>query len=127
MLPEHLKYSEEHEWARVEGGTVVVGITDFAQDQLTDIVFVELPEMGRQVNAGDPIAVVESVKSVSDIYTPVSGEVSEVNSALEDKPELVNDDPYGEGWLFKLKAENPDLSALLDAPAYQKFIDAQDQ
>ena len=125
MPPADLKYSREHEWLRLDGGTATVGITDYAQDQLTDIVYVELPEVGRSVKAGESVAVVESVKSVSDIYSPVDGEVSEVNSALEDHPESVNDDAFGEGWLFKLKVSAPDLSGLLDADGYQKFVDEE--
>ncbi len=125
MPPADLKYSREHEWLRLDGGTATVGITDYAQDQLTDIVYVELPEVGRSVKAGESVAVVESVKSVSDIYSPVDGEVSEVNSALEDHPERVNDDAFGEGWLFKLKVSHPDLSGLLDADGYQKFVDEE--
>jgi glycine cleavage system H protein len=125
MRPGNLKYSKEHEWVRIEGGTATIGITDFAQEQLTDIVFVELPEPGRKVGAGDAVAVVESVKSVSDVYSPIAGEVSEVNKSLESAPEKVNEDPFGAGWLFKLRVSNPDLSGLMDATAYEKYVAEQ--
>ncbi len=123
--PTDRKYSREHEWVLVNGDTATVGITDYAQDQLTDIVFVELPEMGRQVKAGDATAVLESVKSVADVYAPCDGEVSQVNTNLEEHPEQVNDDAFGEGWIFKLKVSGPDLSPLMDAEAYQAFVDAE--
>ena len=125
MRPSSLKYSKEHEWVRVEGDTATIGITDFAQEQLTDIVFVELPEVGRKVDAGEAVAVVESVKSVSDVYSPVAGEVSAVNKELEAHPEKVNEDPFGSGWILRLRVAKPDLSALMDAAAYQKFVDEQ--
>ena len=125
QFPENLKYSKEHEWVRVEGDTATIGITDFAQEQLTDIVFVELPEVGRKVDAGEAVAVVESVKSVSDIYSPVAGEVSAVNKELEAHPEKVNEDPFGAGWILRLRVAKADLSALMDAAAYQKFVDEQ--
>jgi len=124
-IPADLKYSKEHEWVRMEGGTATVGITDFAQDQLTDIVFVELPEVGRVVKAGDPTAVLESVKSVSDVYAPVAGEVTAVNKALESHPEYVNDSPYDKGWIFKLKTSDPTPADLMDHAAYQAFLDSQ--
>lgn len=118
-IPETLKYSESHEWVRIEGETATVGITDHAQHELTDIVFVELPELGRQLAAGDSCAVVESVKSASDINTPLAGEVTEVNTALADSPEQVNDSPYEDGWIFKLKLTGePDASAMLNAAQY---------
>lgn len=123
--PTDRKYSKEHEWVKLEGDVATVGITDYAQEQLTDIVFVELPELGRQVKAGDGAAVLESVKSVADVYAPCEGEVAEVNSILEDHPEKVNDDAFGAGWIFKLKVSGPDLSALLEADAYQAFVDAE--
>jgi glycine cleavage system H protein len=118
--PTELKYAKSHEWARDEGdGTVTVGITEHAQEQLGDLVFVELPEVGRQVRAGGECAVVESVKAASDVYSPVSGEVVEANSALADAPELVNSGPYGEGWMFKVRMSDPaELGALLDAAGY---------
>ena len=122
-IPETLKYSKSHEWARIEGDTVTVGITDHAQYELTDIVFVELPETGRELAAGDACAVVESVKSASDIITPLAGEVTEVNTALADAPEQVNDSPYEDGWFFKLKLPGePDTRAMLDAAQYAAEI-----
>jgi glycine cleavage system H protein len=124
-FPAELKYANSHEWARLESdGIVVVGITDHAQDALGDIVFIELPESGADVDAGAEIAVVESVKAASDIYSPVSGEVVEVNSALEDEPELVNSSPYEDGWLFTVRV-NPsdDFSNLLDAESYQALVE----
>ena len=122
-IPETLKYSKSHEWARIEGDIATVGITDHAQHELTDIVFVELPETGRELAAGDSCAVVESVKSASDIITPLAGEVTEVNTALADAPERVNDSPYEDGWFFKLKiAGEPDTRAMLDAAQYAAEI-----
>jgi len=121
-IPSDLKYTEQHEWVRVEGDVITVGITDFAQEQLTDIVFVELPEVGRQVSKGDGVAVLESVKSVADVYAPCDGEVVETNGALEDNPEKVNEDAFGGGWIFKLRVSSPDLSALLDASAYEATL-----
>ena len=119
-------YTEEHEWIRVEGDSATVGITDFAQGQLGDIVFVELPDAGRQVTKGGDAAVVESVKAASDVYAPVSGEVTEANQALVDDPSLVNSDPEGEGWFFRLRLANPaELEGLMDADAYKAFCEAQ--
>jgi glycine cleavage system H protein len=119
--PEELRYTEEHEW--VTGGpgeSVRVGITEYAQDQLGDVVFVELPEVGRQLSAGDVFGEVESTKSVSELFAPVDGEVVAVNSAVVDSPELINSDPYGEGWLIEIKIEDAArLAALLDSDAYQ--------
>src|SRR6185369_18054138 len=106
-VPADLKYAKSHEWVRVNGDVATVGITDHAQHELTDIVFVELPDVGRKLKAGDACAVVESVKTASDIYAPVSGEVLRVNQALVDNPALVNTDPYGEGWFFKIQLSNP--------------------
>ncbi|HEX6375959.1 MAG TPA: glycine cleavage system protein GcvH [Allosphingosinicella sp.] len=118
-------YTEEHEWIRVEGDQATVGITDFAQGQLGDIVFVELPEAGRQVTKGGEAAVVESVKAASDVYAPVDGEVTEANPALGDDPSLANSDPEGEGWFFRLRlADRSQLEGLMDAEAYQAFVDA---
>ncbi|MFZ2417257.1 MAG: glycine cleavage system protein GcvH [Smithellaceae bacterium] len=113
-------YSKDHEWVKDQGdGTAVIGITDYAQEMLTDIVFVELPPIGKKVAQGEPVAVVESVKSVSDVYSPVSGEVMDVNKTLEETPELVNQDAFGEGWIAKLKITNADeLKYLLNATAY---------
>ena len=125
QLPEALKYSVSHEWSRLEGDTLTVGITDFAQDQLGDVVFVELPSVGQTVTAGTAVAVVESVKTASDIYAPVSGEVVEVNSALEDAPETINSAPFEGGWMFKLRVSDPgELEKLLDADAYQEIAEA---
>jgi glycine cleavage system H protein len=119
-------YTKEHEWIRVEGDAATVGITDFAQGQLGDIVFVEVPEAGRQVTKGGEAAVVESVKAASDVYAPVSGEVTEGNPALADEPALVNSDPEGEGWFFRLRLSDPsELDGLMDADAYKSFCDSQ--
>ena len=119
-LPTELKYAKTHEWARDEGdGTITVGITDHAQDQLGDLVFVDLPEEGDSVDAGQDCAVVESVKAASDIYSPASGEIIAVNSALADSPEMVNEGAFGDGWLFKVKMSDPsELDNLLDADGY---------
>ncbi|WP_034270169.1 glycine cleavage system protein GcvH [Actinospica robiniae] len=117
--PEDLKYTSEHEWVRGTGPAVEVGITDFAQDSLGDIVFVTLPKQGESVTAGEPCGELESTKSVSDIYAPLTGTVTEVNAALEANPELVNSDPYGEGWLFKVElADGVSVDDLLDAAGY---------
>ena len=119
-------YTKEHEWVRVEGDTGTVGITDFAQGQLGDIVFVEVPEAGRQVEKGGEAAVVESVKAASDVYAPVGGEVVEGNAALSDEPSLVNTDPEGEGWFFRLRLADPSqVEGLMDAQAYQAFCAEQ--
>ena len=124
-IPEQLKYAKTHEWVRVEGDTAWVGITDHAQAELTELVFVELPEAGRTVSAGQPCAVVESVKTASDIYAPLSGEVIEVNQALTDDPGKVNADAFGEGWFFKLRMSAPsELDDLMDAASYQSQIGA---
>jgi glycine cleavage system H protein len=121
-IPAELKYTAEHEWIRSNGdGTVTIGVTDHAQDQLGDLVYVETPEVGQAVAAGDDCAVVESVKAASDVYSPVDGEVVEVNEALVDSPELVNQEPYGEGWLFRVKTDD-DLESFLDAEAYADII-----
>jgi glycine cleavage system H protein len=125
LVPEDLKYAETHEWVRIDQTIGTVGITDHAQAELTDIVFVELPKVGAKVTAKQQAAVVESVKAASDIYSPVSGEVTEVNSQLESSPGLVNTSPYEEGWLFKVKLEaGSDLSELKDATAYNAQIGA---
>ncbi|MEC7200778.1 MAG: glycine cleavage system protein GcvH [Verrucomicrobiota bacterium] len=124
-IPEQLKYAKTHEWVRVEGDTAWVGITDHAQAELTELVFVELPEAGRTVSAGQPCAVVESVKTASDIYAPLSGEVIEVNQALTDDPGKVNADAFGEGWFFKVRMSAPsELDGLMDAASYQSQIGA---
>lgn len=124
-LPAELKYAATHEWVRDEGeGIVSIGITDHAQDALGDVVFVELPEMGATLSVGDEAGVVESVKAASDIYAPVSGEVVEVNTVLEDEPETVNNSPYGDGWFYKLRISDPsELEDLLDAEGYQESVD----
>ena len=122
-IPSDLKYAKSHEWARISGDTATVGITDHAQHELTDIVFVELPSVGRQVKAGEACAVVESVKTASDIYSPVSGQIIEVNPTVADNPALVNTEPHAGGWFYKIKLSNPaELSALLSPADYQKQI-----
>jgi glycine cleavage system H protein len=122
-VPDDLLYAETHEWIRREGDNVRVGITDHAQSELTDVVYVELPKMDRQANSKEAIAVVESVKAASDIYSPVKGTVVEVNKALESEPGLINREPYGEGWIFVLKIDNADdLKQLKDAAAYRKQV-----
>lgn len=121
-IPAELKYSSDHEWLRVEGKTAVLGITDFAQAQLGDVVFVELPQVGRTLACGEAIAVIESVKAVSDVYAPVAGKVIKVNEPLEESPELVNQSPYGEGWIAVIElADESELANLLDAVAYEKL------
>ena len=123
-IPQDLRYSKEHEWVRVDGTTARVGITDFAQDSLGDVVFVQLPDVGLEVVAGASAAEIESTKSVSDVYVPVSGEVSAVNSALDDTPELVNSDPYGDGWILELTLVEPsELDTLMDADAYRALVE----
>jgi glycine cleavage system H protein len=125
VTPEELKYTEEHEWlAAKPASTVRVGITDYAQQQLGDVVFVELPEVGSTVSAGDAFGEVESTKSVSEIFAPIDGEVSAVNTALDEQPELINSDPYGEGWIIELTVADADaVSGLLDASAYQELTE----
>ena len=123
-IPTELKYLKTHEWLRLEGDVATVGITDFAQDQLGDVVFVELPTVGKTIKAGDASAVVESVKTASDIYSPVSGEVIEVNSSLADEPEKINSGPYGDGFLFKVRVTGTS-SDLLDAAAYQAVAESE--
>ena|ERR1041385_5471963 len=122
-VPADLKYAKSHEWVRVSGGVATIGITDHAQHELTDVVFVELPALGRKVKAGEACAVVESVKTASDIYSPVSGEITEVNPTVADNPALVNTEPYGGGWFFKIKLASPaELDALLGAEQYEAQI-----
>lgn len=122
-IPDDLRYNASHEWVRLEGDVVTVGITDHAQEELTDVVFVELPPVGKEVDAEDPIAVVESVKAASDIYAPISGEVVEANDEVEGDPALVNTDPYGSGWIFKLKVKDPaQVEAMLDAEGYRALF-----
>ena len=122
-VPPDLKYAKSHEWVRVEGDLATIGITDHAQHELTDVVFVELPALGRNIKAGEACAVVESVKTASDIYSPVSGEVVKANQAVVDQPALVNSDPYGTGWFFQVKLSQPkELSGLLSAADYSAQI-----
>lgn len=124
QIPDDLRYSRDHEWVRLEGGKARVGITDFAQDALGDVVFVDLPEVGRTVTAGESVSEVESTKSVSDIYSPVGGSISEVNNDLSDAPERLNEDPYGEGWIFVVAVDDPgQLDGLLDAAAYRSLVE----
>jgi glycine cleavage system H protein len=122
--PEDLRYSEEHEWARADGARITVGITDYAQDALGDVVYVDLTATGTKVEAGQPFGEVESTKSVSDLYAPVSGTIVERNETLEASPELVNSDPYGDGWMVVIEADNPSaVDDLLDASAYANFVE----
>ena len=124
--PTQLQYANSHEWLRVEGEKAVVGISDYAQGELGDIVYVELPELDTEVEAGGEIAIVESVKAASDIYSPVAGTVVEINPALEDSPETVNEDPYGDGWFFKLKiSDGTSTEHLLTADAYQQMCESE--
>ena len=119
-----MRFSKDHEWVKVEGGSATVGITTYAQEQLGDVVFVELPAIGKKVKAGEEAAVVESVKAASEVYAPVSGEVTEANAALADTPALVNEDAEGKGWFFKLKlADVNELDQLMDAAAYKSYIE----
>ena len=123
QVPETLRYTKDHEWAKLEGKRARIGITDYAQTELTDVVYVELPPVGKVVKQGEPLGTVESVKAVSEIFAPVSGKVVEVNKALEEKPEIVNKDPYGEGWMVVLEAsESTRADSLMDAAAYRKHI-----
>jgi glycine cleavage system H protein len=122
-FPQDLRYSKEHEWVRTEGGRVRVGITDFAQDALGDVVYVDLPEVGAEVVADQPFGEVESTKSVSDVFSPVSGTIAERNPLIDDHPELVNEQPYADGWLVTIQPDDPGaLDRLLDAEAYQAFL-----
>ena len=122
-VPTDLRYTAEHEWIRVDGDEAVIGVTDYAQDALTDVVWVELPEVGMSVGAMESCGSVESVKSVSEIYAPIAGEVTEANESLEDAPEQINQDPYGEGWIWKMTISDAgELDNLLDAAAYSELI-----
>jgi glycine cleavage system H protein len=125
-IPQGLLYTKDHEWVRVDGAVATVGITDFAQGELGDVVFVQLPAVGKHVAQGDSFGTIEAVKAVADIYSPVSGEITEVNSTLADKPEAMNQDPYGAGWVAKIKVSNlaADRSHLMDASAYTDFTSA---
>lgn len=123
QFPDNVKYTKEHEWIRVEGNEAYIGITDYAQQQLGDVVFVDIPTVGETLEANEVFGTIEVVKTISDLFLPVAGEVLEQNEALEENPELVNQDPYGEGWLIKIKPENiEDTESLLDAAAYQALI-----
>lgn len=127
-IPDDLRYSAEDEWARVDDGRVVIGVTDFAQSQLGDIVFLELPKVGQRIVKGDAFGVIESVKAVSDLFAPVSGEVVELNGQLEDAPEVVNADCYGDGWILAVEGtEESDLEELMDAAAYGAHIDEREE
>jgi glycine cleavage system H protein len=124
-VPAELRYSSDHEWVRRDGDVVRIGITDYAQDALGDVVFVQVPTVGAEVTAGDPFVEVESTKSVSDVYAPVSGAVVEVNEALAEAPQVLNEDPYGEGWICAIRMTDPaELDRLLDAQAYQALIES---
>lgn len=123
MYPTELKYDREHEWVRLEGDVAVIGISHFAQDQLGEVVYVDLPSAGDAITAGGSFGEVESVKSVSELFSPVTGEIVEVNDALSDAPETVNEDPYGDGWMIKVKLEDPsEVDALMDADTYEAFV-----
>lgn len=118
------KYDQEHEWVRVEGDEAIIGISDYAQDQLSDVVYVELPEVGDTFDKGDIFAVVESVKAASDVYMPISGDILEINEALEDSPELVNEDPFGEAWFVRVSMADPgELDELMDVDEYKEFVE----
>jgi glycine cleavage system H protein len=118
-----LKYTDSHEWIKIKGNTAQVGITDHAQSELTDIVFVELPEIGKEIKKGDEICIVESVKSVTEIYAPISGKITNVNKKLEESPEIINESPYGDGWLIEIEITNKsEISDLLDPDSYKKMI-----
>jgi glycine cleavage system H protein len=127
-IPQELQYTKEHEWAKIADGEAVFGITEYAVEQLGDITLVELPEVGEQVGAGDAIGVVESVKAVSDLYAPLTGEVVAINATLEDAPEKINDDAYGAGWLVKISvSDTGEAEKLMDADGYETFIDTLDE
>jgi glycine cleavage system H protein len=128
MYPEDFSYTKEHEWVKVQGDTATVGITDFAQNQLGDVVFVELPEPGEELEAYQTLGVVESVKAVSDIYSPISGEVTEINQGLNDEPEILNQDPHGKGWIIKLKVKDEsELEDLMTASEYEKYLEGLEE
>lgn len=127
MIPSDNLYSKEHEWLRAEGDLYLLGITAFAQEELGEVVFVELPDVGQRYETGDEIGTIESVKAVAEIYTPVAGEIVAINEALEDKPESVNEDPYTTGWLIKLRPDDAEaVKALMSAETYQAFLDSED-
>lgn len=128
MYPDDCQYTKEHEWVRLEDGIAVVGITDYAQDHLGDVVFVELPDVGTEVSQFEPFGVIDSVKASSELYAPLSGEVEAANDALTDQPELVNQAPYGEGWMIKVRpADLAELEQLLDADGYEQFLSTLDE
>ncbi len=125
LIPKNLFYSNEHEWIKIDGDNCVIGITDFAQEQLTDIVYLEIPEVGTPLEKDEAFGVVESVKSVSDIYSPLSGEIISINEDVIEAPELINEDPYGDGWLIKIKIDDEsELDSLMDAMEYQDYIES---
>ena len=122
-VPREMRYTRTHEWVRLDGTMLTVGITDFAQHQLSDLTYVELPDLNAHVGAGDEVAVVESVKAASDVYAPCDGVITEVNAALSDHPERINQDPHGEGWLFRMQLDNPaEFETLLDADQYEELL-----
>ncbi len=128
MYPSNFRYTKEHEWVDVKGDTGTIGITDYAQHELGDVVFVELPKVGAKLKAGQSLGTVESVKAVSEIYSPVSGEVIEANAKLADAPETINSDPHNAAWLIKVKLSNPsEAKSLMDAPAYQAYVDEKEK
>ena len=128
MYPEDCQYTKEHEWVRLEDGIAVVGITDYAQDHLGDVVFIELPDAGTEVKQFEPFGVIDSVKASSELYAPLSGEVEAVNDALTEQPELVNQEPYGEGWMIKVRpADLAEMGQLLDADGYEQFLGTLDE
>ncbi|MEJ2536692.1 MAG: glycine cleavage system protein GcvH [Calditrichia bacterium] len=123
QIPGNLKYTKDHEWAKIEGNIATIGITDFAQSELGDIVYVELPEVGAQTKQGESFGTIEAVKAVSDMFSPLTGEVAEVNTGLSDKPEVINKDPYGDGWIIKIKFSNKtEVDNLLDKSKYEELI-----
>jgi glycine cleavage system H protein len=126
MYPTGYRYTKDHEWIKLEGSVGTIGITDYAQHELGDVVFVEMPKVGAQIKAGESFGTVESVKAVSEIFTPVSGEITEINPLLTDSPEAINKDPHNSAWLVKIRVADPkEVSALMDAPAYEAYIAAQ--
>jgi glycine cleavage system H protein len=128
MFPDDVRYTEDHEWIREESGEYYVGITSYAAEQLGDVTYVEIPEVGNDVVKGEAVCAVESVKAASDVYAPLAGHISEANDALEDQPELVNKDPYGDGWFFKLEnVKVSEYKALMDAAAYEAFVKEQEE
>lgn len=123
-IPENLKYSQEHEWVKVDGDSAYIGITDFAQSQLGDIIFIEYPEIGDTLSKGDVFGTVEAVKTVSDLFAPISGKILKINDLLENSPELINNDPYNDGWIIKMKIKNiKEIDILLDSKSYKGFLD----